>query len=116
MFCNYSRSINKALLPNELFHWFLSRILNTAIENLVCGKPSKVTKHVLHYIYPLKKHKKLGIIARYIDQNKAFGFIDFQYYYIVDSFDKSQCCPLYRFSNVLYVYKTHTIISRFSKR
>ena len=116
MFCNYSRSINKALLTNELFHWFLSRILNTAIENLVCGKPSKVTKHVLHYIYPLKKHKKLGIIARYIDQNKAFGFIDFQYYYIVDSFDKSQFCPLYRFSNVLYVYKTHTIISRFSKR
>ena len=74
MLCNYSRSIKKALLTNELFNWCLSSI---AIENLVCGKPSKVTTHVLHYIYPLKKHKKLGIIARYIDQNKVFGFIDF---------------------------------------
>ena len=49
---------------------------------------------------PLKKHKKLGTIARYLDQNKVFGFTDFKYYYIVDSFEKSQWCPIYRFSTV----------------
>ena len=54
MFCNYCRSISKALLNKELFHWCLSRILTIAIEHLVCGKPSKAMNHVLHYIYPFK--------------------------------------------------------------
>ena len=61
IFCSYCRSISKALLNKELFHWCLSRILAIAIEHLVCGKPSKAMNHVLHYIYPLKK---LGIITR----------------------------------------------------
>ena len=40
-------------------------------------------------------------MARYIYQNKVLGIPDFQYYYIVDSFGKSQWRPLYRFSTVL---------------
>ena len=52
-------------------------------------------------------------IARYIYQNKVFGFTDFQYYYILDSFGNSQWCPPYRFSAVFDVYKFRTIISPF---
>ena len=53
MFC----SISKALLNKGLVHCCLSRIFTMAIEHLVCGKPSKVMNHVLHYIYPLKNIK-----------------------------------------------------------
>ena len=53
------------------------------------------------FIFTLQKHKKVGMKARYIDQNNVFGFTDFQYSYIIDSFGKSQWCPLYRFSSVL---------------
>ena len=57
MFCNYCRSINKALLNKELFHWCLLKILTISIAHVVCEKPSKKMKHVLHHIYPLQNIK-----------------------------------------------------------
>ena len=86
----YVKSTNEALLNKELFYCCLSRILTIAIKQLVCWKPSYAVNHVLDYIYPLKNI----IIARYIDQNKMFGYTDFQYYYTVDTFAKPQWCPL----------------------
>ena len=83
MFCNYCRSISKALLNKELFHCRLSRILTIAFELLVCGRPSKVMNHV-HHVSPfwwstfsLKLESKVKLQH---NKKNLFGFEQLYFY------------------------------------